>query len=153
MSSLRGVGYSLETAIADIIDNSIAAGAGLIEIGLSWAEGDPIITILDDGSGMSDAELLEAMRFGGVGPSAQRSSEDFGRRFGCSASKTAFAFPVPSTDRRLEGPEKSGTVLRRSRGMWITSWKGTADGTFWMGWPTCRKALLLLFGLWPVGRL
>lgn len=79
MSSLRGVGYSLETAIADIIDNSIAAGAGLIEIEFAWDEKDPVITILDDGSGMSEAQLLEAMRFGGVGPTAVRSSEDLGR--------------------------------------------------------------------------
>lgn len=79
MSSLRGVGYSLETAIADIIDNSIAAGAGLIEIELSSADGDPVITILDDGSGMSEPMLVEAMRFGGVGPGALRSSEDLGR--------------------------------------------------------------------------
>jgi Histidine kinase-, DNA gyrase B-, and HSP90-like ATPase len=79
MSSLRGVGYSLETAIADIIDNSIAAGAALIEIGFSWDESDPVITILDDGSGMSEAQLLEAMRFGGQGPAAVRSPEDLGR--------------------------------------------------------------------------
>jgi hypothetical protein len=79
MSSLRGVGYSLETAIADIIDNSIAAGASLIEIGLFSEDDDPVITILDDGSGMSESKLLEAMRFGGGGPAALRSSEDLGR--------------------------------------------------------------------------
>src|SRR3974377_1274717 len=41
MSSLRGVGYSLEAAIADIIDNSIAADASRIEIGLDWNGGEP----------------------------------------------------------------------------------------------------------------
>jgi hypothetical protein len=79
MSSLRGVGYSLETAIADIIDNSIAAKAGLIEIGLSREQTDPVITILDDGSGMSEAALVEAMRFGGQGPGVVRSPTDLGR--------------------------------------------------------------------------
>jgi DNA mismatch repair ATPase MutL len=53
MSSLRGVGYSLETAIADIIDNSIAAEASRIEIDLDWNHGEPVVTILDVGSGMS----------------------------------------------------------------------------------------------------
>ena len=68
MSSLRGVGYSLETAIADIVDNSVAAGAGRIEIGLGWNDGDVVVTILDDGSGMSENRLVEAMRFGGRAP-------------------------------------------------------------------------------------
>ena len=79
ISSLRGVGYSLETAIADIVDNSIAAGARTIEIGLDWNGGDPVLTILDDGTGMTEATLVEAMRFGGIGPEAQRAETDLGR--------------------------------------------------------------------------
>jgi hypothetical protein len=79
MSSLRGVGYSLETAIADIVDNSIAAGAGRIEIGLSWNDRDTVVTILDDGSGMSEDRLVEAMRFGGQGPGIERALTDLGR--------------------------------------------------------------------------
>jgi hypothetical protein len=79
MSSLRGVGYSLETALADIIDNSIAASANLIEIGIAHEEGEAVITILDDGHGMREDALLEAMRFGGQGPSVIRSSTDLGR--------------------------------------------------------------------------
>jgi Histidine kinase-, DNA gyrase B-, and HSP90-like ATPase len=79
MSSLRGVGYSLETAIADIIDNSITAGARQIEIGLAGAVPDPVLTILDDGSGMSEDRLVEAMRFGGVGPQSERAEADLGR--------------------------------------------------------------------------
>jgi hypothetical protein len=79
ISSLRGVGYSLETAIADIIDNSIAAKATLIEVGCDWNNGDPAVTILDDGIGMSEEVLVEAMRFGGIGPDALRSENDLGR--------------------------------------------------------------------------
>jgi Histidine kinase-, DNA gyrase B-, and HSP90-like ATPase len=80
MSSLRGVGYSLETAIADIVDNSIAAGAARIEIGLTWKRGDDaVVTILDNGSGMSEDRLVEAMRFGGKGPMVERASTDLGR--------------------------------------------------------------------------
>jgi Histidine kinase-, DNA gyrase B-, and HSP90-like ATPase len=76
---LRGVGYSLETAIADLVDNSIAAGAGQIEIGLSWKDSDAVLTVLDDGSGMSEERLVEAMRFGGKGPQIQRADTDLGR--------------------------------------------------------------------------
>lgn len=79
IGSLRGVGYSLDTAVADLIDNSIAAGACRIEIKLDWNEGAPIVTILDDGSGMSEGELVEAMRFGGAGPQRERGPNDLGR--------------------------------------------------------------------------
>jgi Histidine kinase-, DNA gyrase B-, and HSP90-like ATPase len=79
ISSLRGVGYSLETAIADLIDNSIAASAETVDIGWEWNRGDPVATILDDGHGMSEEVLVEAMRFGGTGPNAVRSKEDLGR--------------------------------------------------------------------------
>jgi DNA mismatch repair ATPase MutL len=48
--------------LADIIDNSVTAGARRVEI-LSDVEcSDPALGILDDGSGMSAADLLEAMR-------------------------------------------------------------------------------------------
>src|SRR5262245_55910408 len=72
IAALRGVGYSLETAIADIVDNSIAAEAKRIDIQWEWQDGNPTASILDDGSGMPEARLVEAMRFGGVGPEAPR---------------------------------------------------------------------------------
>ena len=64
VESMRDIGYSLETALADIIDNSIAAGASSInlfaEIGDTLPKRD-----LDNGCGMSEAELFNAMRPGG----------------------------------------------------------------------------------------
>jgi hypothetical protein len=76
---LRGVGYSLETAIADLIDNSIAAGAKTVDVQLDWNDGQPLVSILDDGNGMPEDRLVEAMRFGGIGPDAARSTTDLGR--------------------------------------------------------------------------
>ncbi|HZT26469.1 MAG TPA: ATP-binding protein [Pseudolabrys sp.] len=73
------MGYSLETAIADIIDNSIAAHSKVIEIHWEWNDGEPVAWILDDGSGMVADRLVEAMRFGGIGPDAARVDEDLGR--------------------------------------------------------------------------
>lgn len=77
MESMRAVGYSLPTAIADIIDNSIAAGARKIEVqfggGLS-----PYVTIFDDGIGMSRSTLRVAMRLGGHSQK-QRIATDLGR--------------------------------------------------------------------------
>lgn len=79
VSSLRGVGYSLETAVADLIDNSIAAGANTVDVQLDWNDGRPTVWIRDDGSGMPEGRLVEAMRFGGIGPDATRSGTDLGR--------------------------------------------------------------------------
>ena len=77
--SLRGLGYSPETAIADLIDNSIAAGAASVEIDIDWNAGDPTLCIVDDGTGLDDAGLVGALRFGGTGPLAERSETDLGR--------------------------------------------------------------------------
>lgn len=58
MESLRSMGYKLETALADVIDNSIAAGARNISVRFLWANGGPWIAILDDGHGMTQPQLL-----------------------------------------------------------------------------------------------
>jgi len=79
IESLRNVGYSIETAVADLIDNSIYAGAREIHIDFSWNEGDPWLAISDDGCGMSREELIAAMRFGSSSPLALRSPTDLGR--------------------------------------------------------------------------
>lgn len=79
IESLRGLGYSPETAIADLIDNSLAAEAKNIRVDLQWNEDVPTFAILDDGLGMDAAALATAMRLGGLGPSAARGASDLGR--------------------------------------------------------------------------
>lgn len=79
LRSLRGLGYSPETALADLIDNSLAAGARQVDIWLDWRDGDPLVEMLDDGVGMTFDRLIEAMRFGGDGPDAERDCHDLGR--------------------------------------------------------------------------
>ena len=77
--SIRSIGYSLESAIADLIDNSITALATNIHIRFS-PHGQPYIGIIDDGVGMSPKELTEAMRHGGLkSPAEQRAENDLGR--------------------------------------------------------------------------
>ena len=49
IETFRAIGYSLETAVADIIDNSISAGAKNINITRIWRGGESIISIEDDG--------------------------------------------------------------------------------------------------------
>ncbi len=79
ISSLRGLGYSPETAIADLIDNSISGGATTVEIDLQWNDGHPYAAIFDNGRGMREKRLAEAMQLGGDGPDAERGTNDLGR--------------------------------------------------------------------------
>ena len=56
MESTRAIGYSLEAAIADIVDNSIAAKSGKVQISF-FPIGDAYVCILDDGAGMDAAAI------------------------------------------------------------------------------------------------
>ena len=79
IQSLRGLGYSPETAVADLVDNSISAGASAVDIDIDWNDGDPHLAISDDGRGLDHDMLVEAMCFGGAGPLAIRAEDDLGR--------------------------------------------------------------------------
>jgi hypothetical protein len=64
MESLRDIGYDLDAAVADLVDNSIDADAAriLIDIGQDLEGG--WLRICDDGLGMTEGQLTEAMRYG-----------------------------------------------------------------------------------------
>ncbi len=64
ITSLRALGYDLPQAVADIVDNSIEAGATVIKIDLEYLGDESWLRISDNGRGMSKAKLLEAMRYG-----------------------------------------------------------------------------------------
>ena len=64
MNSMRSIGYNFRTALADIIDNSISAKAKNIYISSPINDEKNFITILDDGEGMDDSELFNAMKYG-----------------------------------------------------------------------------------------
>ena len=77
LSSLRSVGYTEETAIADIVDNSISSGANTIQLYFDWD--DQTILIADNGKGMQKRELLDSMKIGSSDPGVTRSASDLGR--------------------------------------------------------------------------
>lgn len=79
VESLRNIGYTLDTALADIFDNSITAGAKKISVSFLWERGAPWIAIADDGCGMSADELKNSMRFGSLSPLNDRDKNDLGR--------------------------------------------------------------------------
>ena len=90
LESLRGLGYSTAAAIADIIDNSISAGASEIRVEFKWDGPISRVLILDNGRGMSDAELEGAMRLGDKNPLVERDARDLGR-FGMGLKTASFS--------------------------------------------------------------
>lgn len=88
--SMRDLGYSLETAVADLIDNSISAGADTIDIICDVSGEHPVMIILDNGKGMTGDELLDAMRHGTGNPRQHRSPQDLGR-FGLGLKTASFS--------------------------------------------------------------
>ncbi|WP_374371832.1 ATP-binding protein [Tabrizicola sp.] len=90
IEGLRDIGYSLETAISDVIDNSITAGAHRIEIITETFSEEPFIAIIDDGEGMTEEELVAAMRPGSKNPLATRDEPDLGR-FGLGLKSASFS--------------------------------------------------------------
>jgi hypothetical protein len=90
IETFRAIGYSIETAIADIVDNSISARAQNIWIEYDWRGSDTIIGILDDGCGMTNEELIQAMRPGSKSPLDEREVHDLGR-FGLGLKTASFS--------------------------------------------------------------
>ena len=76
MNSMRSIGYTFKTALADIVDNSISASAKNVWIDVPVNDNDLYITILDDGNGMSRGDLFNAMKYGS---DRDYTSEDLGR--------------------------------------------------------------------------
>jgi hypothetical protein len=75
---MRAIGYSFETAVADIIDNAISAEASEISIRFSPYD-SPYVAIIDNGHGMTSDDLVAAMRHGSRNPLEERGPRDLGR--------------------------------------------------------------------------
>lgn len=109
VESLRDLGYSLQTAVADIVDNSLTAGARNVELLADTHADAPAIGILDDGVGMTEPELLEAMRPGSTSPLEDRAATDLGR-FGLGLKTASFSQCRRLTVVTCRGGEVSSAV-------------------------------------------
>jgi len=89
-TSMRDIGYTLETAIADLVDNSISAGAVKVNIYCISEDEEPVLSIVDDGHGMSSEEIIQAMRHGGTIRNRERSPHDLGK-FGLGLKTASFS--------------------------------------------------------------
>lgn len=90
IETFRAVGYSIEAAIADIVDNSISAGAKNILVNFEWKGSRTWLSVKDDGHGMDNEELIQAMRPGSKNPLDDRSRKDLGR-FGLGLKTASFS--------------------------------------------------------------
>lgn len=90
LEALRGVGYSPWTSVADLVDNSIAAGARRVQVDFGWQGSASYVTVLDDGCGMEREALISAMRPGSRSPMEIRASHDLGR-FGLGLKTASLA--------------------------------------------------------------
>ncbi|SDD61735.1 Histidine kinase-, DNA gyrase B-, and HSP90-like ATPase [Bacillus wiedmannii] len=88
--ALRNIGYKAQTAIADIIDNSIDANATSLDLQFEYEDGDGYILIKDNGIGMNDAELQQAMTIGSKDPRDTRNKNELGR-FGMGLKTASFS--------------------------------------------------------------
>ena len=105
LEALRGMGYSTETALADIIDNSIAAGADRVALAFNWDGPHSSISVVDNGVGMSQPELAAAMRLGHLSPLDARRPSDLGRfGLGLKTASLSQARRLTVASRRRAGP-------------------------------------------------
>lgn len=134
LESLRGLGYTLPTAIADLVDNSIAAGATEVDVQVEWHAAQSWICVIDNGRGMNDEALESAMRLGVLDPRAARTPSDLGR-FGLGLKTASF-----SLGRRLTVASKPAgglvsclrwdlDLLRNEPGAGWELFEGSADGS------------------------
>ena len=61
---LRDIGYDFPSAVADIVDNSVMAGAAHVDVTIEFAGKESYVVISDDGEGMTGNGLIEALRYG-----------------------------------------------------------------------------------------
>ncbi len=106
---MRDIGYSLSTAFADIVDNSISACASYVRIYADIHTDDPSIAIIDNGGGMDRTELIEAFRLGSMNPNEERRPSDLGR-FGLGLKSASI-----SQCRRLTVLSRRGGVTSGAR--------------------------------------
>ncbi|WP_066392249.1 ATP-binding protein [Neobacillus mesonae] len=90
IQALRSIGYNSQTAIADIVDNSIDAKTSYVHIQFEYDMGNGFIRIEDNGIGMTETELQKAMTIGSKDPRDQRDKEELGR-FGMGLKTASFS--------------------------------------------------------------
>ncbi|ATP95984.1 ATP-binding protein [Bacillus altitudinis] len=90
IQALRSIGYNASTAIADLVDNSLDAKASTIKVNFTYNDTDGMITINDNGLGMTEYMLQIAMSIGSKDPRERRRTNELGR-FGMGLKTASFS--------------------------------------------------------------
>lgn len=111
VKSISEQGYSLETSLADLIDNSLAANADSVDIIVDSASEPFTLYLADNGSGMNESVLRASMQFPSASPDFNRNEFDLGR-FGLGLKTASFSQTRCFTV--LSRPEASSTFSART---------------------------------------
>ncbi|MDT8781115.1 MAG: ATP-binding protein [Candidatus Bathyarchaeota archaeon] len=89
IEGLRDTGYQFEAAIADIVDNSLAAEATTVKVQVEMeVDGRISVFVSDNGKGMNQEDLINAMKYGSQTRVCALSLCKFG--LGLKTASTAF---------------------------------------------------------------
>src|SRR6266480_5742546 len=106
MEALRELGYDSYSSILDILDNCIDAHAAKIDIEIGEQKGDIVITIHDDGCGMDEETLSEALR---LGSDTEREAGDLGKfGMGLVTASIGLSQSVEVLTKEVDGPALCG---------------------------------------------
>ncbi|MFI7284673.1 ATP-binding protein [Micromonospora chersina] len=163
IESLRALGYDLPDAVADIVDNSVAAEAVTVSIEYNADPTDGWVAIIDDGKGMTEGQLHEAMHLGTDGPWVQRHPADLGR-FGLGLKTASFSQARRLTvlsgtsDGRIASREWDMDHVRRRNGWYLLDsldstaksiarkleFRGPGTMVLWRGLDRCGTGKVLI---------
>ncbi|PKP03789.1 MAG: ATP-binding protein [Bacteroidetes bacterium HGW-Bacteroidetes-6] len=90
IKSIAEQGYSLESSLADLMDNSISANADRIEVLIEMDQEPFVLFLADNGDGMDEDMLKASMQFPSNSPEDERKSFDLGR-FGLGMKTASFS--------------------------------------------------------------
>ena len=90
IKSIAEQGYSLESSLADLMDNSVSANANKIEVLIKMEQEPFTLFIADNGNGMDEETLKASMQFPSNSPENERNVSDLGR-FGLGMKTASFS--------------------------------------------------------------
>ncbi len=90
IKSIAEQGYSLESSLADLMDNSVSANANKIELLIKMDQEPFTLFVADNGNGMDEETLKASMQFPSNSPENERNISDLGR-FGLGMKTASFS--------------------------------------------------------------
>lgn len=136
------LGYQISDAIADLIDNSVDAGARKVHVRfVRLPEGIHSVIIADNGKGMNNGELREAMRFGSRSSKSEKQLGKYG--IGLKSASLSQAETVTVLTRQGNSTIGRRWTLENVKTNWTSEVLDESD---------VRKAFITKFGEFQISR-